>query len=557
MGKQFIYNMQGLKKVVGNGKTILDGIWLSFYPGAKIGIIGANGSGKSTLIKIMAGLDDEFEGEAWLDPSATVGYLAQEPQLDESLNVRDNIELGVKNLRDLLNEFEAINEKFADEDADFDALCSEQARLQDKIDASNAWEIDRTVEIAMDALRVPDGDSAVSHLSGGEKRRVALCKLLLSQPDLLLLDEPTNHLDAESVAWLERTLREYAGCVITITHDRYFLDNVTEWILELENGKGIPWHANYSDWLEQKQTKMAEQKKGDARKQRALAQELDWIRSSQKARQTKSKARYRQFEELEGSIESRRQERKADISIPPGPRLGTTVIRAEGINKGYGERLLIEDLSFEIPRGAIVGIVGPNGAGKTTLFKMITGQDTPDSGTMVIGETVRLAYVDQHREDLKDDVSVWENISGGHHILRVGDHEINSRAYVNAFGFKGPSQQQTVGTLSGGERNRAHLARLLQDGGNVLLLDEPSNDLDVNTIRSLEEAVANFSGVTLVISHDRWFLDRLATHILAFEGDSQVLWFEGNYQDYEKDRRRRLGAEADQPKRIKYRPLRR
>ena len=557
MGKQFVYNMQGLKKVVGNGKTILDGIWLSFYPGAKIGIIGANGAGKSTLIKIMAGLDDEFEGEAWLDPSATVGYLAQEPELDESLNVRDNIELGVQNLRDLLNEFEAINEKFADEDADFDALCAEQARLQDKIDAADAWEIDRTVEIAMDALRVPDGDSAVTHLSGGEKRRVALCKLLLSQPDLLLLDEPTNHLDAESVAWLERTLREYTGCVITITHDRYFLDNVTEWILELENGKGIPWHANYSDWLEQKQKKMAEAKKGDARKQRALAQELEWIRSSQKARQTKSKARYRQFEALEGSIETRRQERKADISIPPGPRLGTTVIRAEGINKGYGERLLIEDLSFEIPRGAIVGIVGPNGAGKTTLFKMITGQDTPDSGSMVIGETVRLAYVDQHRQDLKDDVSVWENISGGHHVLRVGDHEINSRAYVNAFGFRGPSQQQTVGTLSGGERNRAHLARLLQDGGNVLLLDEPSNDLDVATIRSLEEAVANFSGVTLVISHDRWFLDRLATHILAFEGDSQVLWFEGNYQDYEKDRRKRLGADADQPKRIKYRPLRR
>lgn len=557
MGKQFIYTMQGLKKIVGNGKTILDGIWLSFYPGAKIGIIGTNGAGKSTLLKIMAGIDDEYEGEGWIDPSATVGYLAQEPQLDNNLNVRENIELGVKPIRDLLDEFEQVSAKFAEEmtDEQMDKLIEHQGVLQDKIDAIDAWEIDRTIEIAMDALRVPDPEAEVTHLSGGEKRRVALCQLLLRKPDLLLLDEPTNHLDAESVAWLERHLRDYAGCVIVVTHDRYFLDNVTEWILELENGKGIPWHANYSAWLEQKSKKLAEQKKTDARKQRALNQELDWIRSSQKARQTKSKARYRQFEQLEQSIETRRQERKADIAVPPGPRLGNLVINTDHLRKAYGDKLLIEDLSMMIPRGSIVGIIGPNGAGKTTLFKMINNVEAPDSGDLTVGETVKLAYVDQHRDNLEDEKSVWEAISAGAEHMKVGDREINSRAYVNAFGFKGTSQQQKLNTLSGGERNRVHLAMLLQSGGNVLLLDEPTNDLDIATVRSLEEAIENFAGVSLIISHDRWFLDRIATHMLAFEGDSQVVWFEGNYQDYEKDRRKRLGATADQPTRIKYKRL--
>ncbi|MCO4744117.1 MAG: energy-dependent translational throttle protein EttA [Proteobacteria bacterium] len=556
MAQQYIYQMQGLKKHAPNGKTILDGIWLSFYPGAKIGVIGHNGAGKSTLLKIMAGLDEDIQGDVWLDPSATVGYLPQEPQLDESLDVRGNIELGLKDQRDLLQRFEDVSARFADEltDEEMDQVIAEQGELQDKIDAMNAWEIDRTVDIAMDALRVPPGDAAVANLSGGEKRRVALCQLLLSKPDLLLLDEPTNHLDAETVSWLERALREYAGCVIIVTHDRYFLDNVTKWILELEGGKGIPWEANYSDWLKQKTEKMRQKEKAASKRQKALTEELAWIQMSQKARHAKGKARLNRYDELmvTGAEDSRK---RTDIVLPPGPRLGDVVVRASGVSKGYGDRLLYGDLTFDLPRGGIVGIVGPNGAGKTTLFRMITGQEGPDGGTLEVGETVKLAYVDQTREDLDDKASVWENISGGHDLIDVGGREMNSRAYVSAFGFRGARQSQAVGTLSGGERNRVHLAKLLQSGGNVLLLDEPSNDLDVDTLRALEDALEGFAGCAVVISHDRWFLDRLATHILAFEGDSEVVWFEGNYAEYEADRRRRLGAVADQPQRIRYKPI--
>ncbi len=556
--KQFVFQTRGLSKRFGDGTQVIKDISLSFYPGAKIGIIGENGAGKSTLLKIMAGLDDEYEGHTWRDPSATVGFLAQEPELDESKDVRGNIEEGVAELRGLLDAFERVNEKFAEEmtDEEMDALIQRQAEIQDKIEAADAWDIDRTVEIAMDALRVPDPDAAVTHLSGGERRRVALCRLLLKKPDLLLLDEPTNHLDAESVAWLERHLAEYHGTVILVTHDRYFLDNVVKWILELDNGYGVPWEGNYESWLEQKQKKLAQQQKQDSNQAKVLSRELDWVRMGQKARQTKNKARLKRYEEM--LVESRseaRKNRRLDIALPPGPRLGDVVVQAHGLKKAFGDKLLIEDLSFDLPRNGIVGIIGPNGAGKTTLFNMILGHEDPTGGELEVGQTVSFSHVGQFRDELDDDKSVWENISGGHDLLEVGPREIRSRAYVSAFGFRGSRQQQPVGTLSGGERNRVHLAMLLQRGGNVLLLDEPTNDLDVATIRSLEEALDEFAGCALVISHDRWFLDRVATHMLAFEGDSQVVWFEGNYQDYEKDRRRRLGAEADQPRRIKYRPL--
>ncbi len=554
MSQQFICQLQGLKKTHSNGKEVLKGVWLSFYPGAKIGVVGANGAGKSTLLKIMAGLDMDFDGEVWRDPSASVGFLHQEPVLDPTLDVRGNIELGVKPIRDLLREYEAITERFADEDADFDKLLEEQARVQDRIDATNAWEIDRTLEIAMDALRVPDPTADVTKLSGGERRRVALCRLLLEKPDLLLLDEPTNHLDAESIAWLERTLREYHGTVIIVTHDRYFLDNVTKWILELENGKGIPWEGNYSSWLDQKRKQLEQDSKNKDR-QDALARELEWVKLGQGKRQTRTKARLKQYEQLLVEMTSGSAKPKNEIVLPPAPRLGDVVVSFKGVSKGYGDRLLIDNLTFDLPRGGIVGIIGPNGAGKTTLFRMIIGQESADQGVVTVGDTVKLAYVDQSRDDLKNDKGVWENISGGLDLMRVGTREVNSRAYVSAFGFRGAGQQQAVGSLSGGERNRVHLAKLLQTGGNVLLLDEPTNDLDVDTLRGLEDSLEGFAGCAVIISHDRWFLDRLATHILAFEGDSQVLWFEGNYEAYEADKKRRLGIDADQPHRIKYKPL--
>lgn len=558
MSKQFIFQTSRLAKTYPDGTQVIKNISLSFYPGAKIGIIGENGAGKSTLLKIMAGLDDEFEGRTWRDPSATVGFLPQEPQLDESLTVRENIELALAPIRALLDEFDAINERFADEmsDDEMDALIEKQAQVQDRIEAANAWDIDRTVEIAMDALRVPDPDGAVTHLSGGERRRVALCRLMLEKPDLLLLDEPTNHLDAESVAWLERALSDYHGTVILVTHDRYFLDNVVKWILELDQGHGVPWEGNYESWLEQKQKKLAQQDRSESEQAKTLRRELDWVRSGQKARQAKSKARLRRYEEMlveSGSEE--RKKRRLDIAIPPGPRLGDVVVSARGLTKAYGDKLLIDDLSFDLPRNGIVGIIGPNGAGKTTLFKMLTGEEDPSGGGLEVGSTVSFSHVGQFRDDLKDDKSVWENISGGYDIMKVGPREIHSRAYVSAFGFRSSKQQQAVGSLSGGERNRVHLAKLLQTGGNVLLLDEPTNDLDVATIRALEDALEEFAGCAIVISHDRWFLDRIATHILAFEGDSQVVWFEGNYEDYERDRKKRLGADADQPKRIRYKPI--
>lgn len=554
MAQQYIYQMQDLKKILNNGDEILKGIWLSFYPGAKIGVIGGNGAGKSSVIKVMAGVDQDYQGHTWIDPNATVGYLEQEPVLDQNLTVRGNIELGVKEHRDLMQRYEAISERFAEEltDEEMDTLLNEQAQVQDEIDAANIWELDRQVDIAMDALRVPDPDAEVAHLSGGECRRVALCRLLLAKPDLLLLDEPTNHLDAESVAWLERHLQDYEGTVVFITHDRYFLDNVAKWILEMDHGKGIPWEGNYSSWLDQKQ------KKGEvqAKQKKSLQRELEWIQLSQRDRRTRTKARLNRYEDLlnqlDGSSENQTQ---AEIGIPPGPRLGDIVVNSRGVQKGYGERLLVEDLTFDLPRGGIVGIIGANGAGKTTLFRMITGQETPDGGELEVGATVKTAYVDQQRNDIDDAKSVWENISGGNQLLQVGKHEMNSRAYVSAFGFRGTKQQQSAGTLSGGERNRLHLAKLLQSGGNLLLLDEPTNDLDVGTLRSLEEALLQFAGCAVVISHDRWFLDRVATHILAFEGDSKTVWYEGNYQDYEADRRKRLGGSADQPTRIKYRPL--
>ncbi len=555
MGQQYIYQMQGLRKVTGDGRKILDGIWLSFFPGAKIGVIGPNGAGKSTLLRIMAGLDQDIDGETWIDPDATVGYLPQEPKLDESLDVKGNIELGMGETKRLLDRFEEINEAFADPELTpegMNDLIEEQGDLQMKIDAVNGWDLERTVEIAMDALRVPAGDADVSLLSGGERRRVALCKLLLSKPDLLLLDEPTNHLDAETVAWLERALRDYEGTVIIVTHDRYFLDNVTGWILELENSKGLPFEGNYSSWLVQKHQRLMKEEK-NSKRLKALASELAWVRMNRNDRRARSDARLREYEALLQSADDKSS--RTEIIIPPGPRLGDTVVEAEGISKGYGDRLLIDDLSFNLPRGGIVGVIGANGAGKTTLFRMITGTEGPDSGNMKIGETVHVASADQFRDELDDKKSVWENISQNQDVLTVGGRDINSRAYVSAFGFKGKSQQQSVGTLSGGERNRVYLAKVLLSNGNVILLDEPTNDLDVGTLRALEDSLESFPGCAVIISHDRWFLDRIATHILAFEGDSHVEWFTGNYAEYERDRKRRLGTDADQPRRIKYKPL--
>jgi len=551
---QYVYVMKGLSKVYPGGKKVLENVWLSFYPGAKIGIIGPNGSGKSTLMKIMAGLDKDFNGEAWAAEGAKVGYLAQEPQLDPTLDVHGNVMLALAETKGLLDRFNKVSELMGEPDADFDALMAEQAELQEKIDAADAWDIDRTVEIAMDALRCPPPDSDVSTLSGGEKRRVALCRLLLEKPDMLLLDEPTNHLDAESVAWLERHLQEYAGTVVLVTHDRYFLDNVTAWILELDRGKGIPYEGNYSGWLEQKQKRMELEEKTESARQKALAEELDWIRASPKARQAKSKARIAAYDDLLQQSKDKTPD-QAQIVIPTPARLGHLVIEAEHLKKGFGDRLLIENLEFKLPPGGIVGIIGPNGAGKTTLFRMITGQDKPDGGVLRVGDTVVLGYVDQSREALKANATVWEEVSDGLDVIELGKRNMPSRAYVAAFGFKGADQQKKVGQLSGGERNRVHLAKMLKSGANVILLDEPTNDLDVDTLRALEEALVGFPGCAVIISHDRWFLDRIATHILAFEGDSQVVWFEGNYQDYEADRKRRLGAEADQPHRIKYQPL--
>ena len=555
MDRQFIYHMRDLKKVYTNGKEVLKGIHLSFFPGAKIGVIGGNGAGKSTLLRIMAGLDEEFVGEAWLAKGYTVGYLPQEPVLNEEKDVLGNVKEAVQATQNLLDEFEEISLKMAEpmEDEELYALLDRQAALQDQIDAVNAWELDSQLEVAMDALRLPPSDADVSVLSGGEKRRVAICKLLLEKPDLLLLDEPTNHLDAESVAWLEAHLQSYHGTIVLITHDRYFLDNVTEWILELDNGRGIPWEGNYSTWLDQKQQRLAQKEKSESARQRALREELDWIRSSPKGRQSKSKARVRAYEDLLNQSNQDAQ-RRLELRIPPGPRLGDLVVEVNGVSKGFGERLLIDDLSFKIPPGAIVGIIGANGAGKSTLFKMLIGREQPDQGEIRIGSTVEWAYVDQSRGNLSPEKTVWEEISEGAEVIELNSREqLNSRAYVGAFGFKGSDQQKKVGEISGGERNRVHLAKLLKSRGNLVLLDEPTNDLDVDTLRSLEEALLTFPGCALVISHDRYFLDRLATHILAFEGDSHVEWFEGNYQDYEVDRKRRLGSAAAVPKRIKYR----
>jgi sulfate-transporting ATPase len=556
MAQQYIYTMQGLKKIVPPNKEILKGIWLSFYPGAKIGVIGLNGAGKSTLLKIMAGLDDDFIGEAKPDPSIKVGFLAQEPQLDMTKDVRGNIEEGVAGMKAKLDRFNEISMKMCEpiDDDKMNKLMEEMGKLQGEIDASEGWDLDRHLEIAMDALRCPPGDADVSILSGGEIRRVALCQLLLKKPDLLLLDEPTNHLDAESVAWLERHLREYEGTVVIVTHDRYFLDNVTGWILELDMGHGIPWEGNYSSWLEQKQQKLIEQDKKDSRRLKTLQRELEWVNASQKARQKKSKARVSKYEELV-SQERDMQQGTAQIRIPAGERLGNVVVKAEKVSKGYGEKLLFDDLNFHLPRGGIVGVVGPNGAGKTTLMRMITGDETPDSGELLVGETVQLAYVDQSRDDLDGEKTVWENISGGADELDLGGVMVNSRAYCSGFNFKGHDQQRKVGTLSGGERNRVHLARLLKSGANLILLDEPTNDLDVDTLRALEDALIQFGGCLVVVSHDRWFLDRICTHTLAFEGDSNVVWYEGNYSEYEADRKQRLGEDADQPHRIKYRKL--
>ncbi|HCU06635.1 MAG TPA: energy-dependent translational throttle protein EttA [Holosporales bacterium] len=553
---QYIYVIKNLSKVYPGGKETLKGIYLSFFPGAKIGIIGSNGAGKSTIMKIMAGLDTEFNGEAFSADGATVGYLPQEPELDPNLTVAENVMLGLKEVKDLMDRFNEVSAKFAEEmsDEEMNALLEEQGSLQDKIDALDAWNIDRKVEIAMDALRCPSGDASVTNLSGGEKRRVALCQLLLAQPDLLLLDEPTNHLDAESVAWLERHLQEYKGAVILVTHDRYFLDNVVGWILELDRGQGIPYEGNYSSWLEQKQKRLATESKHESTRQKQLARELEWIKQSPKGRQSKSKARISSYEELMNkSLEAGSGD--GAIHIPPGERLGDIVIEATDIVKGYNDQLLIDTLSFNLPKGGIVGVIGPNGAGKTTLSKIMAGLETPDKGTIRIGDTVRMAYVDQVRDALADAKTVWEEISGGNDEIMLGKRPIPSRAYCSLFNFKGSDQQKRVSQLSGGERNRVHLAKLLKSGGNVLLLDEPTNDLDVETLSSLEEGLLNFAGCAIVISHDRFFLDRIATHILAFEGDSQVVWFEGNYQAYEADRHKRLGTSADQPTRIKYKHL--
>ncbi|MGJ0486120.1 MAG: energy-dependent translational throttle protein EttA [Methylomicrobium sp.] len=551
---QYIYSMNRVGKIVPPKKYILKDISLSFFPGAKIGVLGLNGSGKSTLLRIMAGIDKEIEGEAIPQKGIHIGYLPQEPQLDPNKSVRGNVEEAVADIKAVLDRFNEVNNAFADPDADFDALLAEQAELQEKIEAAGAWELERKLEIAADALRLPDWDADVTKLSGGEKRRVALCRLLLSNPDMLLLDEPTNHLDAESVAWLERFLHDYPGTVVAVTHDRYFLDNVAGWILELDRGAGIPWEGNYSSWLEQKEKRLEQEERQETSRQKAMKAELEWVRSNPKGRHAKSKARLARFEEL-SSVEVQKRNETQEIYIPPGPRLGDVVIHADNISKGFGDRLLISDLSFKLPPGGIVGIIGPNGAGKTTLFRMMASLEQPDAGALTIGQTVQLSYVDQLRDDMNPNNTVFEEISDGLDIITVGKYETPSRAYVGRFNFKGADQQKRIGDLSGGERNRVHLAKLLKSGGNVLLLDEPTNDLDVETLRALEEALLAFPGCAVVISHDRWFLDRIATHILAFEGDSQVVWFEGNYQDYEIDRHRRLGSDADNPHRIKYKRL--
>ncbi len=557
MAENFIFSMQDLRKVKG-GKEILKGIWLSFFPGAKIGVIGPNGSGKSTLLRIMAGQDAEFMGTARPDPKAKVGFLPQEPVLDETLDVKGNVELGVKPVKDLLKRFDEVSNKLGEPDADFDTLLAEQGKLQDAIDAAGGWELDRKLEIAMDALRLPPGDADVKKLSGGEKRRVALCRILLEKPDLLLLDEPTNHLDAESVQWLQLHLRDYAGTIVCITHDRYFLDEVCQWILELDRGEGVPWKGNYSSWLDQKKKKLQLEEKTSSARQKFLDRELQWVSSSQKARQAKSKARLERYDEMREDYErDKNKQSTGEIFIPPGPKLGGKVVEAKGVRKSFGDRLLFDDLNFKLPPNGIVGIIGPNGAGKTTLFRMIMGQEKPDGGELIIGETVKLAYVDQSREALQGEQSVFQEVSNGLDQLDLGGRIVASRAYLSWYAFKGADQQKRVKDLSGGERNRVHLAKLLKEGGDLILLDEPTNDLDVETMRSLEEGLETFAGCAVIITHDRWFLDRVATHILAFEGDSKVVWFEGNFQDYEEDKKKRLGADALMPKRIKYRKLER
>jgi ATP-binding cassette ChvD family protein len=553
---QYVYVMKDLTKAFPGGREVFKGITLSFLPGVKIGVLGVNGAGKSTLLKIMAGIEKEYGGEAWAAEGVRIGYLAQEPQLDPKKTVSENVAEAFAELQAALTRFNAISEKFMEpmEEEEMNALLAEQASLQEIIDSQDGWDLDRRIEIALDALRCPPPDADVTRLSGGEKRRVALCRLLLEKPDLLLLDEPTNHLDAESVAWLEKTLRDFAGTVMIITHDRYFLDNVTNWILEIERGRGYPFEGNYSSWLEQKRKRLSQEEKEESARQRSLAAEQEWIQSSPKARQTKSKARIQKYEEMQAKSQEMATG-VAEIVIPPGPRLGGLVIEAEQLRKSFGNRLLIDDLNFKLPPGGIVGVIGPNGAGKTTLFRMITEQETPDSGSLRVGDTVKLGYVDQSRDSLDATKSVWEEISGGTDVIYLGKRAVPSRAYVGAFNFKGSDQQKPVGILSGGERNRVHLAKMLKSESNVILLDEPTNDLDVDTLRALEEALAEFAGCAVIISHDRWFLDRLATHILAFEGDSHVEWFEGNFQAYEEDKRRRLGADAVEPHRIKYRPL--
>jgi ATP-binding cassette ChvD family protein len=556
MSPDFIYTMKDLRKVVPPKREILKGIWLSFFHGAKIGVLGANGAGKSSLLKIMAGVDPDFIGEAFLGKGFTAGYLEQEPKLDPARNVFENVAEGVAGKMQVKRRWDEIAARFAEpmDDAEMNKLIEEQGRLQDAMDAGNLWELERQIEIAMDALRCPPGESTVATLSGGERRRVALCRLLLSHPDLLLLDEPTNHLDAESVEWLERFLKDYTGTVVAVTHDRYFLDNVAGWILELDRGAGIPWEGNYTSWLDQKRTRLAQEEKTESARQKTLEREFEWVKMAPRARQAKSKARLAAYEKMLAEEGSERLE-NVEIYIPPGPRLGNVVIEAANLRKGYGDNLLIEDLSFKLPPAGIVGVIGPNGAGKTTLFRMLVGQERPDTGSLRVGETVKIAYVDQSRDTLAGDKTVWEEISGGNDLLTLGKREVNSRAYASWFNFRGADQQKRVKDLSGGERNRLHMAKLLQSGGNLLLLDEPTNDLDVDTLRALEDALLAFPGCAVVISHDRWFLDRIATHILAFEGDSQVTFFEGNYQDYEKVRHERLGAEADQPHRIRYKPL--
>jgi len=553
---QYIYTMNQVSKVVPPKRTILKDISLSFFPGAKIGVLGLNGSGKSSLLRIMAGVDKEYDGEARPQSGINIGYLPQEPELDPGKDVRGNVEDGIREIKDMIDRFNAISMQFAEpmSDDEMNALLEEQGKLQDAIDAAGAWELDRKLEIAADALRLPAWDADVTKLSGGERRRVALCRLLLSNPDMLLLDEPTNHLDAESVAWLERFLHDFPGTVVAVTHDRYFLDNVAGWILELDRGHGIPWEGNYSSWLEQKEQRLEIEEKQENARIKAMKAELEWVRSNPKGRHAKSKARLSRYEELATQDYQRRNETQ-ELFIPPGPRLGDLVIEATDISKGFGDRLLVEHMSFNLPRGGIVGVIGPNGAGKSTLFRMIVGQEQPDSGELRIGPTVELAYVDQSRDALDPKKTVWEEISDGQDIITIGKYEVPSRSYVGRFNFKGSDQQKYVGDLSGGERNRVHLAKLLRSGGNVLLLDEPTNDLDVETLRALEEALLDFAGCAIVISHDRWFLDRIASHMLAFEGDSQVVWFEGNYADYEADKKLRLGDESDQPHRIKYKKL--